>query len=36
MVGGALIYYFLRRTGFNMMLLAATGEHPSLCKTSSQ
>lgn len=34
-VGGTLIYYFLRRAGFNMMSQAATGSHPSFCKTSS-
>lgn len=34
-VDGTQIYYFLRRAGFNMRSLAATGEHPSLCKTSS-
>jgi len=35
-VGGALLwFYLLRRLGFNRMSLAATGEHPSLCKTFS-
>ena len=34
-VGGMQIYYFLRRAGFSMMSPAATGSHPSLCKTSS-
>ena len=34
-VGGTQIYYFLRRAGFNMMSLAGTSSHPSLCKTSS-
>ena len=34
-VGGTQIYYFLRRAGFNMMSLAVTCVHPSLCKTSS-
>ena len=34
-VGGMQIYYFLKRAGFNIMSLATTGVHPSLCKTSS-
>lgn len=34
-VGGTHFYYFFRRVGFSMMSLAATGAHPSLCKTSS-
>lgn len=34
--GGAFLSsYLLRRAGFNKMSLAATGEHPSFCKTSS-
>ena len=34
-VGGTLIYYFLRRAGFSMMSPGATGLHPSLCRISS-
>ena len=29
------IVYRLRRAGFNRISLAATGEYPSFCKTSS-
>lgn len=34
-VGGMQFYYFLRSAGFSMMSPAATGLHPSFCKTSS-
>ncbi len=30
-----VLIYFLRRAGFSMMLLAATGRHPSFSSTSS-
>ena len=34
-VGGMQFYYFLRSPGFSMMSPAATGTHPSFCKTAS-